>query len=147
MVKRGQFHQPTVVNFINFLWAHLRQYSCAKISSNLKCKYKKAVRKCWRNWHVVQSANAPVVILQYWHHSSAPFSLTSKIAPKLYHYKHLENRLNCYVVCTVLYASNFSINQLEAKNNWRQTIFFPRSLYFASIMFIKCLFFVRRRLF
>ncbi len=30
-----------VVNFTNILYAHLRQYSFAKRSSNLKCKYKK----------------------------------------------------------------------------------------------------------
>ncbi len=34
-----------MVNFTNFLWAHLHKYSCAKKSSNLKCKYKKALRK------------------------------------------------------------------------------------------------------
>jgi hypothetical protein len=33
--------KTTVVNFINILYVHLRQYSFAKRSSNLKCKYKK----------------------------------------------------------------------------------------------------------
>ncbi len=49
-----------VVNFTNILWAHLRQDSCAKRSSNLKCKYKKSFAqnfctkkarvKRWWNW-------------------------------------------------------------------------------------------------
>ncbi len=34
-----------VVNCTKILWAELSQYSCAKKSSKLKCKYKKALRK------------------------------------------------------------------------------------------------------
>ncbi len=37
--------EKRVVNFTNILWAHLRQYSSAKKSSNLQCKHKKASRK------------------------------------------------------------------------------------------------------
>ncbi len=62
MSKLRQISVVPVVNFTNILWAHLHQYSCAKKSSTLKCKYKKASRKTFArkgphnifwNWHLL----------------------------------------------------------------------------------------------
>ncbi len=50
------------VNFTNILWAHLHQFSYTKRSSNIKCKYKKALRKTFVQKQKVAAHGVPRLI-------------------------------------------------------------------------------------